>query len=437
MDDRIIRDRPSPFSKLISAGRDRLGTVSGTSLVRSATPAALRLGGAVLQFVATLLIARTLGASRSGDFFFWSSVFRTTGQATTFGLDRLALRQVPRMEDSPGAVSAYCAPVRVAILLLACVAAGLVIGYALLLNPDPTRPGWWYLLPPACIGGVALCMFHGDIMNGRGRPVVAVLYRHTLPTAAFVVALVFAVRFATTDQLLACFALTFAAAGLGALLGPGFRGDGPYFRLPTVAEFKDQLKQGSPIFLCSAFHAFTFMVPLALLEWHHPSDQIAYFTTAYRIFVLFEVLSMAVHSLAMPALSKAGLSDDRVQLRRIYKDSVFKGFLFLGPPMLGCLVLAGPVTAIFGDEFRNAGPVLQTLLALGMLSLACGPATSLVLMIGRTGRMATYAFWRFAAAIVLSLFLVPRFGPVGMAAALGVGLLLEKGLCLLHLRPAK
>jgi len=429
----VERRSPDSRARDITKGK-RLRSLLPANLVRSGSPAALRFGGALLQFVATLLIARVLGAARSGDFFFWSSIFRFTGQTSTFGLDRIALRQVPRLRDSPAAVPRFAAPLRITALLFSVLAAGLVVGYAIFVNPAPSRPLWWYLLPPACIVGVALCMINAEIMNGSGRPVLGVIYRHTLPTAAFVIALVIAVRFASPDLLLLLFTVTFMGAGFGALLGPGFRGEAPHFRLPGASEFLEHLRLGSPVFLCSLLTALTYMVPLGILEWNHPSEQVAYFTTAYRLFLLFEVLSTAVHTLAMPSLSKAAEAGDIRRLRGIYGSSLAKGLLLLGPAMILCLALARPVMGIFGEGFDEAGPILRHLLLFGVLSLACGPAPFLVLMVGRTGRMAMYAFSRFAIAVVLAVLLVPDHGSTGMALALGTGLLLEKGLSLLHLR---
>ena len=399
-------------------------------LVRSAAPAALRLGGALLQLVATILIARTLGAGPAGIFFFWSTIIRSLGQVSTLGLDRLSLQQVPRLNADPAALSRFLAPIRVSSILVAIGLAGLVSSYAFIVQNDVTRPAWWYLLPPVCMAGVALCMINGEVMNGIGRPVLGVCYRHTLSTAIFILALLSVGSNLTPDFALLCFTMAFAVAGFGALLGPGLHTIRPRFRKPTKDEIREHFRLGFPICLSSIFVSLNFMVPLAILERSHPSEQIAYLTTAYRIFMLFEVLATAAYALAMPELSRAAEAEDHHRLWRIYRGAVFKGLLLFGSPLLIAFGLAGPIMSIFGAGFNEAGGVLRVFIVFAILSLVCGPATHLILMVGATGRMAAYAFFRLATTAFLALLAIPTFGPAGMASVLGIGIIMEKVLCL-------
>ena len=394
-------------------------------------PAGLRLGGAFLQLLATAVIARTLGADRSADFFFWSTILMTFGQVSTFGLDRLVLREVPRLEGDPAGQSRFLGTVRATAAGLALLLSVPLVLYACLLQTGIDRPVWWYLLPPLCLIGVALCMINGDAMTGSRRAVLGICYRHTLPTALFVIALIAQSSVLSPNRTLACFSLAFFIAGFAALSGPGFRGAGSPFQLPGRAELTGHLRHGAPICLSAVFGAVTYLIPLVILERTRPPEETAFLTTSFRLFLLFEILATSVHSLAMPDLSRSASISDRAGLWKTYRGSVVKGATLLALPMLGVALFAPLVMSIFGKEFSTETPaVLRVFLAFGLLSLLGGPATHLVLMVGQTRRLAGFALARLFITTLLSLAVIPWFGPTGLAAVYGAGLLAEKVFCL-------
>src|SRR5690606_7133127 len=77
-------------------------------LIRTLTPSAVRMIGAGFQFLSTVMVARMLGDGPSALFFFWSSVLMTSGPIASYGLEQIALRNVPRLErNGPEAVARF------------------------------------------------------------------------------------------------------------------------------------------------------------------------------------------------------------------------------------------------------------------------------------------------------------------------------------------
>ena len=410
-----------------------LGASGLRDYVRSGMPPALRLGGAFLQLLATVLIARVLGAERAGDFFFWSMTLMTIGQVATFGLDRYTLQQMPRLREEPETRLRLLGAIRATSVVVATGFGGILILYAIVLQPEFDRPFWWYLLPPLCTVGVALCMINGDAMIAMGRPVWGILFRHTFTTSLFVgsAALLAFGSQLTANSALACFSLAFVVAGLGALAVPGFRSRGLPIPLPRWSEFTGLLKSGLPICLSTGFVALSCIIPLAVLEQTHSPDRVAFLTTAFRLFFLFEILANAIHSLALPDLSRAAQEHDRSSLWRVYRITLVRAALMISPALLLMAIFAEPVMGLFGEDFSiEAPPVLRVFLVIGLLSLLFGPANHLILMTGRTREMAAISFARMAATGLAAFAVVPAFGPVGMALVFGAGLLIEKGLYL-------
>jgi len=411
--------------------RDLLGharNVSVATLVRSGMPAVVRLGSAFVQLLSTILIARFLGAEGAGIYFFWAVAFMEAGQVATLGLDRLALQRVPRLRDDPSAIATFLAPLRSTAILLALLLAGGLCAYSLWVQSDVPRPAWWYLLPPLGVAGVALSMINGEAMAGMGRPVLAVCCRHTAAALGLVTVIVLLNEDLTPNLAMAAYAGAFFASGFGVLAarGPGFRQAGPPLKWPSRGEFRDHVAQGSPIFLSTLFTSLAFLVPLTILERIHPSEEIAFLTTAFRIFVLVDVLAKAIHSTTMPELSRAAADWDLDRLRSIYRSALIRGLALLTLPIVAILFLSPFVMSVFGERFELGASVLVILMIFGLISLALGPAHQLLLMVGHTRGMAAFSLVHLLVVSVLAAAVVPSFGPEGLAVVLGSGILLEK-----------
>ena len=287
---------------------------------------------------------------------------------------------------------------------------------------------------PACVCGVTMCMINQEGTTALGRPILAVLYRHTFPTVIVLIGVVLLGAHLTPEVGLAVYAFAFFLTGFGALFGPGLFRLRPAFAWPGLATFREHFKKGGPVFLASLFAALALMFPLALLEQTHPSDEVAWMTTAFRIFVLLDVLAKAVYSVILPDLSRAAEAMNRGALVSIYRSSILKGMVLLGVPILVLFFLSPLVMEMFGEGFSGGTPVLQALLVSGLVSLLLGPAHQLLLMVGKTRSMAFFSGIYFAIVGLLAWFFVPEYGAfalaIVLAIVLAIGLIVEKVLYL-------
>tara|TARA_R110002096_G_scaffold16106_14_gene55048 strand:+ start:11458 stop:12666 length:1209 start_codon:yes stop_codon:yes gene_type:complete len=390
------------------------------------------MAAAFLQFLATVWIARTLGEERSGDFFFWSAILMSFGHVATFGLDGLALQQVPRLDGNRVAHAHFLGVVRTIAITFSAFVGAVLIGYALLAQKEISRSLLWYCMLPIGIGGMAMCRVNGESMKGGGYPLLAILYRQFVAGFIFLLAIVVLGKGLTAGNALVCYSVAFFVTGFLAPFGPGFSKLGLPFHIPEAKEVVEKLRAGVPIFSSTIFTALTYVIPLAVLESMFPAESVSFLTTAYRLFMLFDLLAAAIHSVAMPRLSRSGHAKDWALTAQIYRGSIVNGLKVLGVPLVLVLLFASPVMRLFGPGFAEAAPILQTFLAFTVVSLVLGPANELVLMMGHTKRMAMFSMVRTVTTILLSFAFIPVFGPLGMALAVGVGLLLQKGLCLGH-----
>ncbi|MFK8081111.1 MAG: lipopolysaccharide biosynthesis protein [Granulosicoccus sp.] len=404
----------------------------GKDLFLSAATPALRLAAAFLQFAATVWIARLLGESAAGDFFFWSGVLMYVGQVASIGLDGLALQQTPRLRDRPNALGRFLGQNRTLIVIFAMVIGTVLIGYAKFLQPDTARPLLWYLALPLCTAGVALSRINGEAMKGLGHPLLGIVYRQLLIGAFFIVALVVYGKQLTANNALIIFALAFLLSGLAPIVGPGFRGLAPQFCRTTWEHSRPCLRDATPLFVFTVLVALSYVVPLVMLERNHPPEAISFFTTTFRIFMLVDLLGLAVHSVLLPGLSRAGNRLDWRSVSKIYQQATLNGLLLMSIPILVVFFAAVPIMSLFGDEFTAAAPLLRVMLVFAALSLLLGPANELILMINHTYMRAVLAAASLLLTLILSLLYIPEYGSIAVAYVIGCGMIFQKLLCIAH-----
>lgn len=398
-------------------------------LIRTLTPSAVRMIGAGFQFLSTVMVARMLGDGPSALFFFWSSVLMTSGPIASYGLEQIALRNVPRLErNGPEAVARFVANLRSMSLALALMLGLLWTIYAVLSGPRPIQLQAWHLLPLVAQSAISLTLINGEVLKGLSHPVLGNLFGHVLPTGLFcaLVALLLLVGRASSPLILALYTGSFITGAALARYAPGGSYQGRFLLWPDRLTFRTLLREGFPVCCVSLFGALGFIVPLAICEAVRPADEVSHLTAAFRIAILFIVLSSAIHGVFAPALSRsAELARPLVPVMRVYGKSIGIALLTLAPALALGIAFPEWVMTIFGGEFHDGAEALRLLLVVQLISLMMGPVPYLLLMTGHSAFLARLGVVKFLVVTGLSWMLIPRLGGVGMVVAMGVGFLSE------------
>ncbi len=398
--------------------------------LRTLMPSAVRMIGAGFQFLSTVMVARALGDGPSAAFFFWSSVLMTSGPIASFGLEQVALRDVPRRErDDPGSVGGFVADLR-GVALAISVLLGLVwTAYALARQSAPEGPRLWHFLPLVAQGAIALALVNGESLKALSKPTLGTVYGHVLPTGlfcAFVATGTYLAPQLGSPGVLALYTASFVVGAALARYAPGGAFRARFLSWPGPSELRRLLAEGLPICCVSLFGALSFIVPLAICEQTRPAAEIAHLTAAFRISLLFVVISVAIHSVFAPALSRS--AEESAPLRpvmRVYGKAIAIALLTLALPLAVGMALPGPIMSIFGADFAEGAGHLRLLLLLQLLSLIMGPVPYLLLMTGHSRFLAKLGVLKLVISVGLSALLVPGIGPTGMIAAMGVAFLGE------------
>lgn len=400
-----------------------------TGAIRTLLPPGIRLFGAGLQFLSTILIARQLGDEGSAGFFLWSALLLSFAPVASFGFEFIALRTVPRLQAresgrSPGEF--------VGILRMISLCFAAVIGIGLILYGcfrDGPKPDWevWFLLLPFALSSITITLINGEALKGLSRPVSGVVYGHTVPVSLFLILIVLSGDRLTSPLLVALYSFSYFVAVLVAQLGPFRAVKGSLFRVPPLETWKSLLRESWPIFLASSLGALSFIFPLLILDFTRPPEEVSYISTAYRISILFAVLTGAIHSVFAPDLSLASeVRGNRKTVFKVYWKATFAALGSLCVPVSLGILFPDLIMSIFGESFRAGSDELRALLLLFVFSLCIGPVYELLLMIGKTDLLMRLGFLKLSLVVVLSFLLIPGLGGFGMVAALAIGVITEE-----------
>jgi O-antigen/teichoic acid export membrane protein len=400
----------------------------GRAMVGTLAPSVVRLGGAGLQFLSTVLVARALGDGPGALFFFWAAVLTTGAPIATFGLEQIALRQVPRTHrDAPESVARLVGVLRAISLVVSALLGGALVVYAAW--PDAARSGiqLWHFLPPFALAGIALSLINGESLKGLSRPVLGTVYGHFLPVALFCVLVALFARRLEAPGILALYTGSYVVAALAARFAPDPVFRGRLVHRPSRVELNGLLREGGLVCCASLFGALGFILPLAILERSQPAAEVSHVTTAFRIAILFLVLASAVHGVFAPALSRAAEAARPLgPVFRTYGKAIMIATATLALPLGFGILFPELVMSVFGEGFRDGADVLRLLLIVQLASLLLGPVPHLVLMTGHTSFLARISAVKFVLAVALALLLVPRYGGIGMVAAMGIAFVGEE-----------
>lgn len=406
-------------------------------------PSIIRMAGAGFQFLSAILIARKLGSEGSSDYLFWSAILMTSAPMATYGLEQLALRDVPRLEKKGVSfVRRYLEVVRIISVSLALLIGGGLLIYAGLSD------GWalWQICIPIALAAFSSTLINGEVLKGLSCPNRGMIFGHFIPVALFTCCVILfvilspanqnspAVRAGHASILLLLF--WFGCFVTGTILAR-FSGrpemQGQFIAKPDPVIFRNLIKEGRSVFIGSVFGALSFMVPLVILKEFRPPEEVSYVTTAFRISILFNILLAAVFTVFAPKISMAAEKMNGSEIFKVYSKAILFALVALGPPQILGIIFPEFMMGIFGDGFTAGANSLRLLLASNLITLMLGPVLLLLIMIGENKHLPKFGIGKLLVAAIGSLILVPQFGGVGMILAMAGAFFLEEALVLIYI----
>jgi O-antigen/teichoic acid export membrane protein len=388
----------------------------GWAVVATGSAARLALG-----FVASILIARSLGPSGFAVFAVLAAASGIAGAVADLGLSDAAVKRVaevwavdPAAAQLRGRTFFWLRLGAAALLALAgsLLAEPLSQG-ALRLSADPT------LLVLAMIGVLATALSGATTTllqaTGRFAAITAVLLTNSGLTALLAVglALAGALNLVTALVILGIGTSLAAFAVARRLLPPAWSLALPDFGL-LWSEGTPLLRFGGWLWIGGIFAMLAAQIDLLLLNRWSDAATVGAYGLAVNLAAKVDVANHSLYTVLLPSASALrGDGAVRAYLRRGFLRSVL-----LSAGLLPLVPLAGPlITLFYGTAYEGAVPLFQLLLGVAIFELVATPFLLLAFTFDRPQLIAGAEATRAATLGIACLCLIPILGPSGAILA--------------------
>ncbi len=384
---------------------------------------AIRIGSALITFIAQILMARWLGAHDYGVYTYVWVVINVVGTLATVGLSMSAVRFLNEYleQQQPALARGFLRFSRIISLAVASLA--MLGGIALLqLHPGVVEEAYH---TPLMIGllalpAFALTDFHDGTGRARGWLMLALLPPYILrPLLLLLVLGLGILLLGERDATIAATALVIATwvSALIQFVLQQRRFRAELGSTPPRMQAREWLKVSLPLLLLDSFTLLMMNLDVLLLKLFVAPQELAIYFAAARIIAFVAFVHFAVTAVAMPRFASAYAQNDIGKAGRLLRQ--FRLWTFV--PSLaaaGFFLLIGPfVLGLFGPEFPAAMPVMAVLAAGHLARALAGPAEAMLSVSGRQMYIAVITGITALLNIALNLALIPRHGMLGAAYA--------------------
>lgn len=376
----------------------------------------VRLVALALGFLQTLILARVLGPESYGQFVAVVSVATLAGWIGVLGLNGLAVREVARLR-SRGDGAAEKAFIRFAVFVTLASALLTASAASYFARGSLAGPVFWVILiTPA----IALLLLFRGIAAGRNHLIVSMAPLDVLRPAFFLIAISLIGVAASVESAIA---LNAAAFVLSLIIMIVWLSRSNTIATQSTPARAGLLKDAVPFFLSGAFFSLQSEMMVLMLTAMATTDQIGIFQVAFRVSTLLLVVRQAIDVPLAPRFATLWEKGETAELERVACLSAVISTVAALVIWAMFFLLAGPLTGLFGPEFRAAQSSLVVLATAQAVFVAAGPLPALLNMANRAGSVT----WAMASAqvvqFVFGVALIPSLGSYGAAIAMSAAIL--------------
>jgi O-antigen/teichoic acid export membrane protein len=383
----------------------------------------IRVGGAMLTYVAQVLIARWIGGAELGRFvevFAWCLILST---ASMLGLGTSAMRfiSVYLVARRFGAIRGFLASSRWIVTVVSVGLAAITGALAIVLGlVDTDTARNTLLLGLACSPGMAWLRLHSGVANAMSWFTLAffpnIFLRPLLLLAA--VAVAHWVGWLTTagDAMALQLAVVIVCVvAQDALLVPRMRRAVPLE--PAERENSLWLKTSAPLLFVTLFTQYFAEISVVALGAFLPDSDVAVFNAGIRTSMFIGFGLTAIDTLTLPTVTRLFAGGERAKMQTVLVHATRVKFV-AAVLSVGLMAVAGkPLLRLFGPEFEHGQYALIILTIAQAVRAAIGPVGEILSVTGHQNRCLLVYAVSYAVLIGLNAVLLPAFGVVGGAFA--------------------
>lgn len=378
-----------------------------------------RVFGALLGVVVAATLARSLSRPAFGELALALTVLGLAGSLTDLGMNEIAVREMARdPEQRPQIAGALAAAQLITGTVLALV--GVAVGFALMPDHEARLMVIFLMatLPLTAVTGLTVAF------EARLRPELVIVPTLTQNLIWLAVVVVLA---ATGGSL--------ALYGVGALGAAVAQAAMTLTFLARVTDVSfagvrrlifQLLKVAWPIGLAGMFVTAYYRIDAVLLFHYRGATATAYYSAAYRVIDVLQIVPITVSSVLLPFLAGAERAAGSVARARRAFDLAVTSLLAVAVPVavFGIILAPGLVALVYGAAYHRSVVLLQILLP-AFIPICLGYVLTSQLILH--GLLRPYIVITFAGAVVNVVAImvgIPRWGaPMAAWATLGTELI--------------
>jgi O-antigen/teichoic acid export membrane protein len=384
-------------------------TASTSSVgVRFLTLGVGEAGARVLAFVATVYLARTLGAGTYGVLVAAMTVVSYLTFVADGGVEMMGVHDVASQPDALREMLPRILGARV--LIAGCLVAGTTV-VSMTMLPAPDGP----VLAVYALTLLTVAVGTRWVHLGLERASTASWARILSEGLAALIVLASVRR---QDDLLRVplaqvFGETVAAVFLFRLLPRAVRPRHLTLRLGVMVPL---IRRSWPMVLHGLLGLAIFNSDILFLRVFRDSASVGHYAAAYTLISFFQNLGVVYTMSLIPSISRT--REDASAVRVLF-DGAMAQVTAGGLPVAvgGILVATSLVTLIFGPTFSESVSPLQILLLIVPVALLRNVVQGVLVAFERQDLLLRTAAWAAGANLVLNFLLIPRWGMTGAAAA--------------------
>lgn len=403
----------------------------------SGTTFFIRIFGIILLYLFTLIITNQFGAEIYGEFSFFILSLKILSLLAMAGMDTYLLRYI---SDDPerNKISNFIGKGTIAVLANSIILIAIV--YLLTVNNFKTFfSDYYYIIL------VLLCLFPFTILKMNAQS-----YRALKNTGMFSV-----LEFAGVPLLsIIAFYIIKYSSGINdfspvnayilAILGMFFFSLFHWqfkFGRDLISKFWSHVKEipstnklAVPFLIAGSSIFFGQWIVALILKYFSGNESLGNFEAALRIGYLLMMPLVAGTTIAAPIFSRKYGQGQSEDLKRILKLTTNAIFLITFPILLIIFIFSDQLMALYGNDFAQSGDVLRILLIGLFFNALTGPISVMLQMSEKQVLVQNVFLTTTVLNIILSFFLIPKFGIIGAAWSNVIYQILVNGILLIYLK---
>lgn len=362
----------------------------------------------VLAFVATVYLARTLGAGVYGVIVSATAVIMYLTFIADAGMDMIGVREVSAHPDRVPALLGGVIGSR--LLLVALLLVGTTIT-GLFILPKPDGPALALYAGTLVATALGTRFVHVGLDRAGNAAWSRVLSETT--TAVLVLALVRQPEHLLRVPIAQIIGELSASLLLLRLLPQSAR---PHRLTIAPSETYALVQRAWPMITHGILGLAIFNSDFLFLRVMKGAEQVGHYAVAYTLISFFQNLGVAYTMSLIPGLTS--LRGDKRATQHLVDDAMAQAAFGALPVALGGVLVAAPlVTMLFGAAYTPSVSPLVILLLVIPVALLRNVLQAVLVAHERQDRMLLTVTWAAGANVVLNLALIPRWGMEGAAVA--------------------